>query len=196
MRFNPDSPAERSRRRNPRRSCCRWAKRTGLYFAGLRRKNDPRWIHTGGIWGRRGTIGGYWGGYSSLSSSPTHKALPGKVENLTPLARHKVPPRESVKSTPAAFRGAVPARMAATIAAVVMILLSLRMVKSSCNRWFCSACVALYRAACRGYMIARYRASCQALYRAIYFLHKSCTVLLCKMALYRVTARMLYYIYK
>ena len=108
MRFNPDSPAERSRRRNPRRSCCRWAKRTGLYFAGLRRKNDPRWIHTGGIWGRRGTIGGYWGGYSSLSSSPTHKALPGKVENLTPLARHKVPPRESVKSTPAAFRGAGP----------------------------------------------------------------------------------------
>lgn len=84
MRFNPDSPAERSRRRNPRRSCCRWAKRAGLYFAGLRRKNGPRWIHPGGIWGRRGTIGGYWGGYSSLSSSPTHKALPGKVENLTP----------------------------------------------------------------------------------------------------------------
>ena len=110
MRFNPDSPAERSRRRNPRRSCCRWAKRAGLYFAGLRRKNGPRWIHPGGIWGRRGTIGGYWGGYSSLSSSPTHKALPGKVENLTPLARHKVPPRESVKSTPAAFRGAVPGR--------------------------------------------------------------------------------------
>ena len=97
MRFNPDSPAERSRRRNPRRSCCRWAKRAGLYFAGLRRKNGPRWIHPGGIWGRRGTIGGYWGGYSSLSSSPTHKALPGKVENLTPPARRKVPPEKTVK---------------------------------------------------------------------------------------------------
>lgn len=36
--------------------------------------------------GRRGIIGGYWGGYSSLSSSPTPKALPGKVENLTPPA--------------------------------------------------------------------------------------------------------------
>ena len=92
MRFNPDSPAERSRRRNPRRSCCRWAKRAGLYFAGLRRKNGPRWIHPGGIWGRRGTIGGYWGGYSSLSSSPTHKALPGKVENLTPSANSKNSP--------------------------------------------------------------------------------------------------------
>ena len=97
MRFNPDSPAERSRRRNPRRSCCRWAKRAGLYFAGLRRKNGPRWIHPGGIWGRRGTIGGYWGGYRSLSSSPTHKALPGKVENLTPPATAKstaMPPCE------------------------------------------------------------------------------------------------------
>lgn len=100
MRFNPDSPAERSRRRNPRRSCCRWAKRAGLYFAGLRRKNGPRWIHPGGIWGRRGTIGGYWGGYSSLSSSPTHKALPGKVENLTPPARRKVPPGKTVKQYP------------------------------------------------------------------------------------------------
>ena len=67
---------------------------------------------------------------------------------------------------------------------------------SSRRAWIEMACVALYRAACRGYMIALYRASCQALYRAIYFLHKSCTVLLCKMALYRVTARMLYYIYK
>ena len=36
--------------------------------------------------GRRGIIGGYWGGYNSLSSSPTPRALPGKVENLTPPA--------------------------------------------------------------------------------------------------------------
>ena len=50
--------------------------------------------------GRRGTIGGYWGGYSSLSSSPTHKALPGKVENLTPPARRKVPPGKTVKQYP------------------------------------------------------------------------------------------------
>ena len=107
MRFNPDSPAERSRRRNPRRSCCRWAKRAGLYFAGLRRKNGPRWIHPGGIWGRRGTIGGYWGGYSSLSSSPTHKALPGKVENLTPPTTAQSTARENSETVPpAAFRGA------------------------------------------------------------------------------------------
>lgn len=41
---------------------------------------------TGQIRGRRGIIGGYWGGYSLLSSSPTPRALPGKVENLTPPA--------------------------------------------------------------------------------------------------------------
>ena len=40
----------------------------------------------GQIRGRRGIIGGYWGGYNSLSSSPTPRALPGKVENLTPPA--------------------------------------------------------------------------------------------------------------
>lgn len=36
--------------------------------------------------GRRGIIGGYWGGYNLLSSSPTPRALPGKAENLTPPA--------------------------------------------------------------------------------------------------------------
>lgn len=36
--------------------------------------------------GRRGIIGGYWGGYSLLSLSPKPRALPGKVENLTPPA--------------------------------------------------------------------------------------------------------------
>ena len=41
---------------------------------------------TGQIRGRRGIIGGYWGGYSLLSSSPTPRALPGKAENLTPPA--------------------------------------------------------------------------------------------------------------
>lgn len=41
------------------------------------------------LWGRRGIIGGYWGGYNSLSSSPTPRALPGKVENLTPPANGK-----------------------------------------------------------------------------------------------------------
>ena len=46
----------------------------------------------GGIRGRRGTIGGYWGGYNSLSSSPTPRALPGKVENLTPPANGKNAP--------------------------------------------------------------------------------------------------------
>ena len=44
---------------------------------------------TGQIRGRRGIIGGYWGGYNSLSSSPTPRALPGKVENLTPPANGK-----------------------------------------------------------------------------------------------------------
>lgn len=39
--------------------------------------------------GRRGIIGGYWGGYSLLSLSPTPRALPGKVENLTPPANGK-----------------------------------------------------------------------------------------------------------
>ncbi len=57
MRFNPNPTAERSRRRNPRRRRCCWAKCTGVYLAGLRRKNGPRWIHPGGIRGRRGTIG-------------------------------------------------------------------------------------------------------------------------------------------
>lgn len=46
----------------------------------------------GQIRGRRGIIGGYWGGYSSLSSSPTPRALPGKVENLTPPANGKNAP--------------------------------------------------------------------------------------------------------
>lgn len=41
---------------------------------------------TGQRRGRRGIIGGYWGGYSLLSLSPTPRALPGKVENLTPPA--------------------------------------------------------------------------------------------------------------
>ena len=44
---------------------------------------------TGQRRGRRGIIGGYWGGYSLLSLSPTHRALPGKVENLTPPANAK-----------------------------------------------------------------------------------------------------------
>lgn len=42
--------------------------------------------------GRRGIIGGYWGGYNLLSSSPTPRALPGKVENLTPPANGKNAP--------------------------------------------------------------------------------------------------------
>ena len=59
--------------------------------------------------GRRGTIGGYWGGYSSLSSSPTHRALPGKVENLTPPATAKSTAWENSETVPpAAFRGAGP----------------------------------------------------------------------------------------
>lgn len=36
--------------------------------------------------GKKGDYRGYWGGYSLLSLSPTHRALPGKVENLTPPA--------------------------------------------------------------------------------------------------------------
>ena len=56
---------------------------------------------TGQIRGRRGIIGGYWGGYNSLSSSPTPRALPGKVENLTPPANGKnapdgAPPAQAV----------------------------------------------------------------------------------------------------
>ena len=56
---------------------------------------------TGQIRGRRGIIGGYWGGYSLLSLSPTPRALPGKVENLTPPANGKnapdgAPPAQAV----------------------------------------------------------------------------------------------------
>ena len=47
---------------------------------------------TGQIRGRRGIIGGYWGGYNPLSSSPTPRALPGKVENLTHPANGKNAP--------------------------------------------------------------------------------------------------------
>ena len=55
----------------------------------------------GQIRGRRGIIGGYWGGYNLLSSSPTPRALPGKVENLTPPANGKnapdgAPPAQAV----------------------------------------------------------------------------------------------------
>lgn len=86
----------------------------------------------GQIRGRRGIIGGYWGGYSSLSSSPTPRALPGKVENLTPPANGKnapdgAPPAQAVPcwnvasrnrcawisasaSSPAPERGADPSR--------------------------------------------------------------------------------------
>lgn len=39
--------------------------------------------------GKKGDYRGYWGGYSLLSSSPTPRALPGKVENLTPPANGK-----------------------------------------------------------------------------------------------------------
>lgn len=82
--------------------------------------------------GRRGIIGGYWGGYSLLSLSPTHRALPGKVENLTPPANGKnapdgAPPAQAVPrwnvaswnrcarisasaSSPAPERGADPRR--------------------------------------------------------------------------------------
>mgnify|MGYP007129038588 CR=1 FL=1 len=67
-------------------------------------------------------------------------------------------------------------------------------VRFSCSLY--SACVALYRAACRGYTVPRHPAKCQALYRAIYFLHKTCTVLLCNLALYRAAAGMILYIYK
>lgn len=56
---------------------------------------------TGQRRGRRGIIGGYWGGYSLLSLSPTPRALPGKVENLTPPANGKnapdgAPPAQAV----------------------------------------------------------------------------------------------------
>lgn len=86
----------------------------------------------GQIRGRRGIIGGYWGGYNSLSSSPTPRALPGKVENLTPPANGKnapdgAPPAQAVPrwnvaswnrcarisasaSSPAPERGADPRR--------------------------------------------------------------------------------------
>jgi hypothetical protein len=50
--------------------------------------------------GRRGIIGGYWGGYSLLSLSPTHRALPGKVENLTPPANGKIDPVERCQRHP------------------------------------------------------------------------------------------------
>ena len=77
-------------------------------------------------------MGGYWGGYKSLSSSPTPRALPGKVENLTPPANGKnapdgAPPAQAVPrwnvaswnrcarisasaSSPAPERGADPRR--------------------------------------------------------------------------------------
>ena len=55
---------------------------------------------------------------------------------------------------------------------------------------------ALYRADCCGYTVPRHPAKCQALYRAIYFLHKTCTVLLCNLALYRAEAGVILYIYK
>lgn len=73
-----------------------------IYFAGSARQDAGRGAaaHRGRsvrpgirgrpkLWGRRGIIGGYWGGYNSLSSSPTPRALPGKVENLTPPANGK-----------------------------------------------------------------------------------------------------------
>lgn len=52
------------------------------------------------IRGRRGIIGGYWGGYNSLSSSPTPMALPGKVENLTPPANGKNAPDGAPPAAP------------------------------------------------------------------------------------------------
>lgn len=54
----------------------------------------------GQIRGRRGIIGGYWGGYNSLSSSPTPRALPGKVENLTPPANGKNAPDGAPPAAP------------------------------------------------------------------------------------------------
>lgn len=61
----------------------------------------------GQIRGRRGTIGGYWGGYNSLSSSPTPKALPGKVENLTPPANGKNAPDGAPPAQPVRHAGTV-----------------------------------------------------------------------------------------
>lgn len=55
---------------------------------------------TGQIRGRRGIIGGYWGGYNSLSSSHTPRALPGKVENLTPPANGKNAPDGAPAAAP------------------------------------------------------------------------------------------------
>ena len=83
--------AHKSKRRsNPRRGKRKRGKPARVYFGGGICQNgagrEAARDRPGGIRGRRGTIGGYWGGYNSLSSSPTPRALPGKVENLTPPA--------------------------------------------------------------------------------------------------------------
>ena len=83
--------AHKSKRRsNPRRGKRKRGKPARVYFGGGICQNGAGRAaardRPGGIRGRRGTIGGYWGGYNSLSSSPTPRALPGKVENLTPPA--------------------------------------------------------------------------------------------------------------
>ena len=84
------------RRSNPRRGESKRGKPARVYFGGgvcpdgagrAAARDRP-----GGIRGRRGIIGGYWGGYSLLSLSPTPRALPGKVENLTPPANGKNAP--------------------------------------------------------------------------------------------------------
>lgn len=105
MRFNPNPTAERSRRRNPRRRRCCWAKCTGVYLAGLRRKNGPRWIHPGGIRGRRGTIGGVTGAAYILVHRYLWGDMPlgvesdpsGSGEKYRPAAPRKVSRRHSVK---------------------------------------------------------------------------------------------------
>ena len=84
------------RRSNPRRGESKRGKPARVYLGGGVCPDGARrpavGDRPGGIRGRRGTIGGYWGGYNSLSSSPTPRALPGKVENLTPPANGKNAP--------------------------------------------------------------------------------------------------------
>ena len=100
---NPGAAVQESRRSTPRSGCCRWAKRTRVCAASGSSPDEargPRVAGAGQIRGRRGIIGGYWGGYSLLSSRPTPRALPGKVENLTPPANGKNAPDGAPPAAP------------------------------------------------------------------------------------------------
>lgn len=54
----------------------------------------------------------------------------------------------------------------------------------------------LYRVACCGTTVARYRVSCQALYRAFYVLHKTLYRVFVQIDTVQGSAKMLYFIYK